>query len=92
MRPDAGEVWRRPGLSIARLAQELPADEDASVFEVVAQGLAETGRLLAEFHHVSHAVAEDASLLDRMEALQHEIEACDGWSLSQKVEQMLARL
>jgi ATP-binding cassette subfamily F protein uup len=30
--------------------------------------------------------------MKRMEALQHEIEACDGWSLSQRVEQILARL
>ena len=72
--PDAGSLWRMPGLRIACLSQELPFDEDASVFDVVAQGLAETGRLLAEFHHVSHAVAGDASQLARMEALQHEIE------------------
>ncbi len=90
--PDAGEVWRQPGLAIARLAQELPFDDDASVFDVVAAGLADVGRLLAEFHHVSHAVADDPSWMKRMEALQHEIEACDGWSLGQRVEQILARL
>jgi ATP-binding cassette subfamily F protein uup len=90
--PDAGEIWRMPGLRIARLSQELPFDDAATVFDVVAEGLAEVGRLLAEFHHVSHAVADDPSQLDRMEALQHAIEACDGWSLSQRVDQILARL
>ena len=90
--PDAGEIWRQPGLSIARLSQELLFDDAASVFDVVAAGLADVGRLLAEYHHVSHAVADDASQLKRMEALQHEIEACDGWSVVQRVDQILARL
>ena len=90
--PDAGEIWWQPGLSIARLSQELLFDDAASVFDVVAAGLADVGRLLAEYHHVSHAVADDASQLKRMEALQHEIEACDGWSLVQRVDQILARL
>ena len=89
---DAGEIWRQPGLSIARLSQDLPGDDGASVYDIVAMGLAGVGRLLAEFHHVSHAVAEDASLMKRMEALQHEIDACNGWTLGQRVDDMLARL
>ncbi len=89
---DAGEVWRQPGLAIATLSQELPRDEDATVFDAVAAGLPEVGQLLAEFHHVSHAVADEPSLLARMEDLQHAIEARDGWSLSQRVDQILARL
>ena len=76
--PDSGEMWRMPGLRIARLAQDLPDDAEATVYDAVAEGLAETGRLLAAYHHVSHEVANDASLLRRMEDLQHEIEACDG--------------
>jgi ATP-binding cassette subfamily F protein uup len=90
--PDAGDIWRKPGLSVARLSQDLPEDREATVFDVVATGLAETGRLLAEFHRVSHGVADDESLLGRMEVLQHQIDACDGWSLSQRVDQILDRL
>jgi ATP-binding cassette subfamily F protein uup len=89
---DSGEIWRQPGLSIARLAQDLPGVDDASVYDVVATGLASVGRLLAEFHHVSHAVAEDASQMKRMEVLQHEIDTCNGWTLGQRVDAMLARL
>ena len=90
--PDAGEVWRQPGLRIARLAQDLPEDTGATVYDAVAEGLAETGRLLAEYHHVSHAVASEHALLRRMEQLQHEIEAQGGWSLGERVDQILARL
>ena len=90
--PDAGAVWRQPGLRIARLSQELPEDADATVFDVVAEGLAEAGRLLAEYHHVSHDVAHDPSLLRRLEQLQHALDAQGGWSLNQRVESALARL
>jgi ATP-binding cassette subfamily F protein uup len=90
--PDAGEIWRGPGLSIATLSQELPFDAESTVFDVVASGLADLGRLLAEFHHVSHAASGDPSLLARMDDLQHEIEVRGGWSLSQRVDHILARL
>jgi ATP-binding cassette subfamily F protein uup len=90
--PDAGEVWRAPGLRIARLAQELPHDQHTSVYDAVAAGLAEMGALLAQYHHVSHEVAHDHSLLRRMEELQHELDARGGWSLGQRVDSMLARL
>ncbi len=90
--PDAGEIWRRPALSIATLSQELPFDGESTVFDVVAGGLAEDGRLLAEFHRISHATSLDDSLLARMDDLQHEIEVRGGWSLSQRVDQILARL
>ena len=36
--------------------------DDATVFDVVAGGLHEIGALLAEYHHVSHAVGDDPSL------------------------------
>jgi ATP-binding cassette subfamily F protein uup len=90
--PDSGEVWRQPALAIATLAQELPSDAEATVFDAVAEGLAETGKLLAAYHHASQAVADDPSQLEHMEELQHQIEARDGWSLSQRVDQILARL
>ncbi len=90
--PDAGEIWRQPGLRIARLAQDLPEDPHTTVYDAVAEGLAEAGRLLAEYHHVSHAVGSDESLLRRMEELQHAIDACGGWSLGQRVDHILERL
>ncbi|HAO32067.1 MAG TPA: ABC transporter ATP-binding protein, partial [Candidatus Competibacteraceae bacterium] len=36
IQPDGGELWRQPSLRVATLAQELPADTTATVFEVVA--------------------------------------------------------
>jgi len=90
--PDAGQIWRKPGLSVARLSQDLPDYHEATVFEVVATGLADVGSLLAQFHRVSHAIADDETLLGSLERLQNQIEACDGWSLNQRVDQVLDRL
>ncbi len=92
--PDSGEVWRAPALKVARLEQELPAEETATVYEVVAGGLPELGRLLAEYHAVSAAVAHDHSpeRLRRLERLQHELEAREGWSLDQRVQTIITRL
>ncbi len=88
--PDEGEVWRQPGLRIAQLEQELLVSEAATVFDVVVAGLPEMGALLAEYHHVSHQVGGNPSLLRRMEQLQHEIETHDGWRLHERVDNVLA--
>jgi ABC transport system ATP-binding/permease protein len=40
---------RSQGLRIGRLAQEVPGESDASVFEVVASGLGELGALVHEY-------------------------------------------
>ncbi len=37
--PDAGSVWREPGLRVARLAQDVPLADPRTVFEVVADGV-----------------------------------------------------
>jgi ATP-binding cassette subfamily F protein uup len=39
--PDAGAVWRQPGLRIARLEQDVPLSTDRAVREVVADGFDE---------------------------------------------------
>ena len=89
---DEGKIWRQPGLQVAQLEQELLAPADATVFDVVTGGLPEIGALLADYHHVSHAVGADVSLLSRLEQLQHEIETRDGWRLHERVDGILARL
>jgi len=90
--PDLGEVWRKPGLTMSCLAQDLPAAEQATVYDVVAEGLADVGRLVAEYHAVSLAVAEDESQLARLEKLQGRIDAADGWSASERIDNILDRL
>ena len=64
-----------------------------TVYEVVAGGLGEVGRLLAEYHNATHHVGQKGSVsLDTLAGLQHRLETLDGWNINQKVESVLSRL
>jgi len=94
VQPDDGSVWVKDNLRIAYLAQEVPADQQQSVFDVITAGLEGVGALLAEYHHVALALTgdHDPALLDRLSDLQQKLEAQDGWSLEQRVESVITRL
>ena len=94
LQPDSGDLWRQPGLRVATLAQELPADTTATAFEIVAGGLDGLGELLAEYHEAAVHLTHDATSeqLQRVERLQHELEARDGWRWQQRVEAVMTRL
>ncbi len=91
---DEGSVFVRPGARVAWLDQEVTIDGEDTVFDVVAGGLPEQGRLLADYHHVAAALAHDPSAanMQRLEDLQHRLEAADAWQLEQRVEAVLSRL
>ncbi len=92
--PDAGSIWRGPGLRVSRLDQEVPAAGDRTVFDEVASGLGELGALVSDYHHAATRVAEShrAADLVRLGELQHALEERDGWRLEQKVELIVSRL
>jgi ATP-binding cassette subfamily F protein uup len=90
--PDSGTVWRGPGVRVARLDQDVPGAANRTVFEEVAAGLGELGALVAEYHRTAMAVAEGHATLDRLGALQHDLEERDGWRLEQRVETVVSRL
>jgi ATP-binding cassette subfamily F protein uup len=92
--PDAGSIWRAPGLRVARLAQDPALSRDDSIFDVVAEGLGELRDLVMAYHHAAVEVAERATE-DRLAALgrfQHDLEERDGWRVEQRVELVLSRL
>ncbi len=89
---DKGEVIVQNGVRIARLEQDLPDADDRLVFDSVANAFPGLGELLSEYHQLAHATEFNDSTLQRMEKLQHDIEARDGWSMQQKVEAILTRL
>ncbi len=88
--PDSGERWVRPGVRIARLQQTLPEADQLSVYDAVASGLADAGRLLSEYHHLIQAdPPADMALLSRV---QQQLEAADGWQLQLRVETTISQL
>ncbi|MEW5967182.1 MAG: ATP-binding cassette domain-containing protein [Pseudomonadota bacterium] len=91
--PDAGEVWRAPGLRLAYVPQEPVFRPGHSVFEAVAEGVGAAQTLLAQYHAVAHAMAEgDETVYADFERLSHELEAADAWRLNSRVEETLQRL
>ncbi|MDH3870586.1 MAG: ATP-binding cassette domain-containing protein [Gammaproteobacteria bacterium] len=91
---DDGGLWVRPATRIAYLAQEVAHDSNDTVFDVVADGLPELGRLISEYHHTASALeqAHNPDALTHLADLQHELEAAGGWQLEQRVETVLSRL
>lgn len=91
IRPDSGTVWRRPSVVVSRLEQELPSADTRTVMEVVESGLPELSALMREYQRLLDSEIDDAGL-QRMQVLQHDIDALDGWRLQQRVEQVMSRL
>jgi len=93
---DDGVVWRAPTARICYVSQEPVLDAGDTVFDSVAQGLGDLHTLLSDYHHVSHQLSEpDADvdvLLEKMQHLQTQLEAQDGWSLQARIETTIARL
>ena len=90
---DAGELWRAPGLRVARLAQEVPLGGSGSVFHAVAEGLGAAGALVERYHTLARAVADgDPARIADLDRCQHELEAAGGWAREQRVETVISRL
>jgi ATP-binding cassette subfamily F protein uup len=83
-RADDGTLQVQQGLARFYVPQEPLFDAGATVFEVVAQGVAEARTLRARFEQ--HAPGDD------LDALQTRIEALGGWTWEQRVDETLQRL
>ncbi len=91
--PDAGEVWRGPGLRLAYVPQEPRFQPGHSVFEAVAEGVGAAQTLLAAYHALAHALAEgDETVYAEFARVSQELEAADAWRLNSRVEETLQRL
>jgi ATP-binding cassette subfamily F protein uup len=93
--PDKGEIEAIPGLRVGKLDQEVPANLEGTVFEIVANGLGTAAKTIAEYHHLAHELSEkpeDPKIAERLDALQEELDHTNGWALEHKVENILNRV
>ncbi|WP_016955016.1 ATP-binding cassette domain-containing protein [Catenovulum agarivorans] len=86
---DTGEVNLRAGTVISRLPQDPPRNTQGTVYQYVAEGLGEAGKALGEFYALS---SQADACLDKMSAVQQQIEKLDAWSLEPKIQQVISRL
>ncbi|RLC01927.1 MAG: ABC transporter ATP-binding protein [Deltaproteobacteria bacterium] len=93
MIPDSGDVWRQQGVSVAALEQDVPAEFDGTIFDVVAEGLGKTGRALVEHNRICRQTETRVTpqLAKRRDELQHMLDVGNGWELLTGVENILSR-
>jgi ATP-binding cassette subfamily F protein uup len=83
-KPDDGILQLQTGLRRVYVAQEPHFEPGISVFDAVGEGVAEARELRRRYE--AHDASED------LDALQTRIEALDGWTWEQRVDQALQRL
>jgi ATP-binding cassette subfamily F protein uup len=93
--PYSGTVSRGATVTITSLTQDVPVGMTGTVFDVVAAGLGERGKLLADYHLVSHQLAGDhdnESLLVKLDKLGHALDHDNGWEVSRHVEVIIEKM
>jgi ABC transport system ATP-binding/permease protein len=85
---DDGEIARESGVRAAYVPQESTFAEGVTVFDAVADGLADVRAMRMRYEALSH----DNSHSDEFANLQHDIDARDGWTWEMRVESTLTQL
>jgi ATP-binding cassette subfamily F protein uup len=82
-------------VTVTCLTQTVPAGLKGKVFVVVSEGLGSRGKLLAEYHLLSHRVATEPhnkGLLGQLDKLQHALDIEGGWQLNRYVEMIVEKI
>ena len=90
--PDSGELWRAESIKVAYLDQSLPAQDEQTIYDYIANGLEGLGSVLARYHALTHDENldwGDEKNMHELSALQKQIEERDGWAFEHKIEGML---
>ena len=89
---DDGKVQFVNEVTVARLEQDPPRGQSGTVFEFVSDGLSHVAELIAQFNELSLRVAEEPSVLPKLESIQTQIDQCHGWTLETRIQQTLSTL
>ena len=91
---DDGVVKYTDGVRIAQLEQAVPQDTQGSVFNVIAEGLGNEGKLAQRYHSLSFEVASNPNkqTMAELEACQAELDRVGGWDINQRVEAIINKM
>jgi energy-dependent translational throttle protein EttA len=93
-----GDVALSPGYTVGFLEQEPALDPEATVREVVEEGVREVADLLREYEEINARFGEPMddgamnALLERQGAVQEKLEAKGGWDLDSRLEMAMDAL
>ena len=88
LEPLSGEITRQPNLRVAMLSQTVPQDITGKVFDIVAQGIGNAGKLLVKYHKISHDTTTVDT--DRLHQLHNELDKSDAWKKLNILETVLS--
>lgn len=88
-----GEAWAEKGVRVGYLPQEPKLDEAKTVWENVIEG-SEDKKIYDEYNAIAMQLAEDYSdeLMEKMTALQEQVDARDAWDIDSKIEMAMEAL
>ncbi|MGD9591472.1 MAG: ATP-binding cassette domain-containing protein, partial [Candidatus Berkiella sp.] len=90
---DSGEIIRPSFLRVSMLSQDLPPANESTVFETVAQGLADLSNILIEYHNLlAQTDNHDEAWMNRVTMLQQQIDQREGWQIQQRIERVMQEL
>jgi len=96
IKPDDGKVWRAPALKLAYVSQEPELDGASTIFQEVSNGLGAIRQVLLDYHEVSHSLSSGEGDMEghlaRLQDLQSELDAQNGWRIQGRVETVLHKL
>jgi ATP-binding cassette ChvD family protein len=93
-----GQTQVSPGYTIGYLQQEPQLDPNATVREIVEQGVASTMKLLKEFDAINEKLAEEMSpeemekVLEKQGQIQEKLDAVGAWDVDQQLQQAMDAL
>lgn len=91
---DDGKIQITQDVVVSRLEQDPPRNAEGTVYDYVAEGVAEVGALLKEYHHQLDIMMEDPSEknINRLAKVQEQLDHNDGWRLEDRIKNILASL
>lgn len=89
---DSGDVNVQSGIKISALEQDVYTDSSDTVYHEITNGLGTLKKLLYSYHQLVTNPDLSESDLIRLEQIQHELEANDGWNISNRVDSIISKL
>lgn len=94
LKVDSGKVIYQKGIRVTHLPQEVPANITGNVFDLALSGLGGRAKLLSDYHHANHRLAEEYSekLMTELGNLQEKMEHANAWETNRQVEDVVAHM
>ncbi|MBW3697011.1 ABC transporter ATP-binding protein [Vibrio sp. T187] len=91
---DDGKMQITQDVVVSRLEQDPPRNEEGTVYEYVAGGLAEIGKQLKIYHDLLDLIAEDPSEknINRLSRVQEQLDHANAWRFDDRVNNVLGAL